>query len=78
MKAYLRTFDLWEVVETRSELPELRKDPIVAQIKQHSEEITKRYKALSRIYLAISDSIFIHIMACEIAKEAWDKFKEQY
>ncbi|WRX12867.1 protein of unknown function DUF4219 - like 3 [Theobroma cacao] len=70
MKAYLRAFDLWKVVETGSEPPKLRKDPTVAQIKQHNKKVPKRYRALSCIHSVVSDSIFTHIMACETAKEA--------
>ncbi|GKV36117.1 hypothetical protein SLEP1_g44285 [Rubroshorea leprosula] len=42
MKAYLRAFNLWEVVETDQQPPPLRQNPTLAQIKQHTEEVTKR------------------------------------
>ncbi|XP_021642266.2 uncharacterized protein LOC110636747 [Hevea brasiliensis] len=77
IKAYLRAFDLWEVVETGRDPPPLRVDPTLTQIKHHSKECAKKYKALSYLHQAISDVIFTRIMACEIAKEAWDKLKEE-
>ncbi|KAA3469005.1 Retrovirus-related Pol polyprotein from transposon TNT 1-94 [Gossypium australe] len=39
MKAYLRAFDLWDAVETKRDMPPLRANPTIAQIKQHSDEI---------------------------------------
>ena len=78
MKTYLKAHDLWEVVETGREPPPLRANPTIAQIKQHSEECTKKYKAMSCIQSAVSDTIFTRIMACDTAKEAWDKLKEEF
>ncbi|XP_021297505.1 uncharacterized protein LOC110426593 [Herrania umbratica] len=53
MKAYLRAFDLWEVVDTGSEPPKLRTNPTTAQINQHNEKVAERYKALSCIHLVL-------------------------
>jgi transposase InsO family protein len=78
MKAYLKAYDLWEITESGIEPPPLRANPTVAQIKQHSEDVAKKFKALSCIQSAISDSIFTRIMTCETAKEAWDKLKEEF
>ncbi|KAF2304185.1 hypothetical protein GH714_028401 [Hevea brasiliensis] len=78
MKAYLRAFDLWEVVETGRDPPPLRVDPMLAQIKYYSEECAKKYKALFYLHQAVSDVIFTRIMSCETAKEAWDKLKEEF
>ncbi|EOY03795.1 Uncharacterized protein TCM_018982 [Theobroma cacao] len=79
MKAYLRAFDLWEIIEVGKNPHEMRQsNPIIALLKQHSEEITKRYKALSCIHSAIFDSIFTHLMNCEFAKKAWDKLKVEF
>lgn len=78
MKAYLKAYDLWEVVETGRDPPPLRDNATVAQMKQHSEECAKKFKALSCLHSAVSDVIFTRIMACESAKEAWDKLKEEF
>ncbi|KAG8645275.1 hypothetical protein MANES_10G049666v8 [Manihot esculenta] len=78
MKAYLKAYDLWEVVETGRDPPPLRDNAMVAQMKQHSEECAKKFKALYCLYFAISDVIFTRIMACESVKEAWDKLKEEF
>ncbi|TYH07113.1 hypothetical protein ES288_A08G207200v1 [Gossypium darwinii] len=67
MKAYLRAFDLWDVVETNRDVPPLRANPTIAQIKEHSEE---KYKALSCIHSSVTDVIFTRIMTCETANEA--------
>ena len=78
MKTYLKAHDLWEVVETGREPPPLRANPTIAQMKQHGEECAKKYKAMSCIQSAVSDTIFTRIMACDTAKEAWDKLKEEF
>ncbi|GKV37176.1 hypothetical protein SLEP1_g45235 [Rubroshorea leprosula] len=78
MKAYLKAFNLWEVVETDQQPPPLRQNPTLAKIKQHTEEVTKRYKALTCIHSAVTDEILDRIMRCETAKEAWDLLKEEF
>ncbi|KAF2283878.1 hypothetical protein GH714_016754 [Hevea brasiliensis] len=78
MKAYLKAFDLWEVTETGRQPGPLREDPTLAQLKAHSEECAKGFKALSCIHSAVSDVIFTRIMACETAKQAWDRLKEEF
>ncbi|XP_022867940.1 uncharacterized protein LOC111387601 [Olea europaea var. sylvestris] len=78
MKAYLKAYDLWEITETGSNPPPLRANPTIAQLKQHSEEVAKKFKALSCIQSVVSDAIFTRIMTCEIAKDAWDKLQEEF
>lgn len=78
MKAFIRAYDLWEVVEQGGDLPELRANPIIVQMKEHIEEVAKSYKAVSCIHSAVTDTIFTRIMACETAKGAWDKLKEEF
>ncbi|KAK5774731.1 hypothetical protein PVK06_042587 [Gossypium arboreum] len=78
MKTYLQAFDLWEVIKSKAELAPLRANPIVAQIRQHSDEITERHKAMSCIQISVSDMIFTRIMACESPKQAWNKLKEEF
>ncbi|KAF3455064.1 hypothetical protein FNV43_RR05512 [Rhamnella rubrinervis] len=48
----------------------LRANPIVAQMKQHSEEVAKKFKALFILHASVSDVMFTRIMACTIPKEA--------
>ncbi|KAK8362744.1 hypothetical protein V6Z12_A03G120800 [Gossypium hirsutum] len=78
MKAYLRVFDLWDVVETSRNVPPLRANPIFVEIMQHSEEVAKEYMTLSCIHSIVVDVIFTRIMTCDTAKEEWDKFKEDF
>ncbi|KAF2324362.1 hypothetical protein GH714_012915 [Hevea brasiliensis] len=77
MKAYLKAFDLWEVTETGRQTGPLREDPTLAQIKAHSKECAKGFKALSCIHASVSEVIFTRIMACETAKQAWDLLKAE-
>ncbi|XP_052479527.1 uncharacterized protein LOC128034730 [Gossypium raimondii] len=78
MRTYLQAFDLWEVVNSDAEPAPLRANPTVAQIRQHTDERTKRHKAMSCIQNCVTDVIFMRIMACETPKEAWDKLKEEF
>ena len=70
MESYLHACDLWDVVETESELSPLPNNPTLAQIKSHREEKARRYKAKTCIHAAVSESVFTRIMACETAKQA--------
>ncbi|GKV53769.1 hypothetical protein SLEP1_g60284, partial [Rubroshorea leprosula] len=78
MKAYLRAFELWEVVEIDRQPAPLPPNATLAQIKRHSEEVAKRYKALTCLHSAVTDEIFNRIMTCETAKEAWDKLRVEF
>ncbi|XP_017618144.1 uncharacterized protein LOC108462742 [Gossypium arboreum] len=78
MKTYLQAFGLWKVINSNVEPAPLRANPTVAQIRQHSDEKTKRHKAMSCIQNSVSDMIFTRIMACETLKQACDKLKEEF
>ncbi|KAF2313323.1 hypothetical protein GH714_010353 [Hevea brasiliensis] len=78
MKALLKGLDLWEAVEMGADPPPLRANPTVTQLKHYAEESAKKFKALSYIHSAVSESIFTRIMACETGKEAWDRLREEF
>ena len=69
---------MWEVVNSDVEPAPLRANSIVAQIRQHSDERTKRYKAMTCIQNSVFDVIFTRIIVCESPKQAWDKLKEEF
>ncbi|XP_022752309.1 uncharacterized protein LOC111301067 [Durio zibethinus] len=66
-----------QVVENEKEPPQLPANPTVTQMKNYSEEKAKRYKAKSCIESSVFDDIFIRIMTCETAKQAWDVLMEE-
>lgn len=76
MKAYLKAYDLRCVVETSRNPPLLANNLTVAQMKNHSEVCTKRFKALTCIHSTMFDVIFMRFMAYETAKEAWNLIRE--
>ncbi|XP_016504642.1 uncharacterized protein LOC107822615 [Nicotiana tabacum] len=78
MKSYLETYDLWEVVMKDKLIQSLPANPTLAQIKAHSDEKTKKYKAKTTIQNSVADSIFSKIIACETSKEAWKTLKQEY
>ncbi|XP_016560601.1 uncharacterized protein LOC107859945 [Capsicum annuum] len=78
MRTYLRAYDLCEVLEVGAEVNPLPNNPTIGQIKNHREEVSKNFKALSCIQLELSEVIFARVMVSETVKEAWDKLKEEF
>lgn len=78
MQAFLEAYDLWEIVSEDKPVAPLPTNPTMAQIKFSSEEKAKKSKAKSIIQNSVAESIFYRIMACNSAKEAWNKLKEEY
>ncbi|KAJ8760425.1 hypothetical protein K2173_015092 [Erythroxylum novogranatense] len=78
MQTYLQSFDLWDMVESDSEVPPLPPHPTVAQLKSHNEEKAKKFKAKTCLYSSISEVIFTSIMVCDSPKEIWDSLKSEY
>ncbi|XP_031250405.1 uncharacterized protein LOC116108293 [Pistacia vera] len=44
----------------------------------YEEEMSKAPRALSHIHSAVTDLVFTRIMACETAKKAWDRLREEF
>ncbi|TXG46314.1 hypothetical protein EZV62_028194 [Acer yangbiense] len=78
MRSYLKSFGLWEFVDQDKQIPPLRANPTIAQIKQHEEEKMKKEKAVACLHSALTDAIFTSIMHLETAKEIWDELKGRY
>ncbi|XP_031247738.1 uncharacterized protein LOC116105457 [Pistacia vera] len=78
MKAYLRGQGLWQYVEEERQPPQLGPNPTLNQIRMHEEEASKAPRALSHIHSVVTDLVFTRIMACETAKESWDKLREEF
>ncbi|KAL3745588.1 hypothetical protein ACJRO7_014670 [Eucalyptus globulus] len=78
MKAFLEGHDLWEAVEDDYEVAPLPNNPTMNQIKLHKERTTRKAKAKSCLYAAVSPTIFTRIMKCDSAKVIWDFLKEEY
>ncbi|KAG6526717.1 hypothetical protein ZIOFF_016718 [Zingiber officinale] len=78
MKTFLKGADLWSSVESDAPPAELRENPTVQQQRFYAEENAKKYKALSMIHVAVSETIFIKIMDCETTKGAWDRLSEEF
>ncbi|EOY20320.1 Gag-pol polyprotein-like protein [Theobroma cacao] len=78
MESYLRGLDLWDVVESGAEVPALKDNATPAQVKQHHKEVAKRFRALSYIQGALTDAMFVRIMGCKTAKDAWERLKVQF
>ena len=57
MQAFLEGADLWEAVEDDYEVPPLGDNPTVAQIRANRERVTRKAKARSSLYAAITPII---------------------
>ncbi|TXG70312.1 hypothetical protein EZV62_005247 [Acer yangbiense] len=60
------------------QVPALRANPTIAQIKQCEEEKMKRDKAVTCLHSVLTDSVFISIMHLETAKSIWDELKSRF
>ena len=79
MKAFMKAYGLWRIVENgQQEPPALSDDATLQQIKDHENTVAKGFKAMTLIHSALSEVMFTRIMVCESAKEAWDKLKEEF
>ncbi|KAK0588964.1 hypothetical protein LWI29_007773 [Acer saccharum] len=78
MRSYLKSFGLWEFVDQDKQIPTLRANPTIAQIKQHVEEKMKKEKVVACLHSALTDAVFTSIMHLETAKEIWDELKGRY
>ncbi|KAF3448157.1 hypothetical protein FNV43_RR08868 [Rhamnella rubrinervis] len=47
----------------------LRANPIVVQMKQHNDEVAKKFKPLSTLHAGVSNVMFTRIMTCTTPKE---------
>ena len=70
MKAYLRAKSLLQDVIENDENPTLPINPIITQIKNYDEQMTKRTRVLTCLHSGVSEEIFTTIMDCESLIEA--------
>nr|KYP54760.1 hypothetical protein KK1_000958 [Cajanus cajan] len=54
MRSCLKSFGLWEYVDQDKEVPPLRANPTIAQMKQHEEETLKKEKTVSCLHSALT------------------------
>ncbi|KAJ0045590.1 hypothetical protein Pint_05328 [Pistacia integerrima] len=67
-----------EAVEEDYEIAPLPNNPTMAQLRNHKEKKTRKYKAKACLHAAVSDAIFTGIINLESTKDIWDFFKEEY
>ena len=66
------------VVAEDKPIAPLPRNPTLAQIKAHTDEKTKKFKAKTLIQNSVADLVFHRIMNYKATKEAWDKLKLEY
>jgi hypothetical protein len=71
-------FDLWEVVEEDYEVHPMPTNPIMARSRNHKERKTRKSKAKTCLFAAVSTTIFTRIMSLKLAKDIWDYLKKEY
>jgi hypothetical protein len=78
MTVHLEALDLWEAVEENYVVPDLSANPTIAQLKIHKEKKTRKSKAKTCLYAAVSNTVFTRIMNLDSAKGIWDYLKKEY
>ncbi|XP_056161855.1 uncharacterized protein LOC130135964 [Syzygium oleosum] len=78
MQAFMEGADLWEAVEEDYEVADLPNNPTVNQIRYHKERVTRKAKAKSCLFSAVSSTIFTRIMKKDSAHDIWNYLKEEY
>jgi len=69
MKIYLQACDFWDVVEQDHDPQPLPADPTLAQIRNHHEESSKKFKAKTCLYSAVFEAIFSRIIVFDTPKQ---------
>jgi hypothetical protein len=72
MRAYLKSVDVWHIVESGWTNPN---KAIVELSKDEKSASSMNDKALNAIFTSISAEEFSRISRCVIAKEAWETLK---
>jgi len=72
----MEALDLWDVVEEDYEMHLLPENHTIAQIKNHKERKTKKTKAMSCLFVGVSQMIFTRIITLKTPKEIWNYLKE--
>ena len=57
-------------MENDDNIDPLLEHPTVAQKKNHTEAVTRKYKALTVIHSAVTEELLAKLMTCETAREA--------
>ncbi|XP_070661289.1 uncharacterized protein [Malus domestica] len=83
MTTIFKSYDLWDMVQHRYELPEmeidaLEEDLIETQLKTLKQNRMENARALGIIQGAVSDTIFPRIANEETAKGAWEVLQQGY
>ncbi|KAG6508607.1 hypothetical protein ZIOFF_033983 [Zingiber officinale] len=78
MSTFMEGSDLWEAVKDDYEVTPLPDNPTINQIRIHKESITRKAKAKSCLYAAVSPFIFNKIMKFPTAKDIWNFLKIEY
>ena len=69
MKTYLQGCDFQDAIEQEHDPQPLPADLTLAQIRNHSKERARKFKAKTCLYSAISKAIFPRIIALDTAKQ---------
>lgn len=77
MQAYLKDQDIQGALEEDYEVRLLPNNPTMAQIKIHKDKKNKT-KAISCLFISVSETIFTRIMTLKTPKAIQDYLKEYY
>ena len=75
MRFFLKSIDVWHVIESRFKVPE---KPTVKWSTVEKQTRMANGKAMNALYLAISQTEFSRISNCDSAKDAWEILETTY
>lgn len=78
MTTFLKALSLWDDMEANVELPTLRTNPTLTQMKKHEKDLARKPRAFTCIYSTLSKVILTRLMTYETPYEAWMQLKKQF
>ena len=78
MEFYLRGCLLWEHFKGEVVVWDLPEEPSLKDIKRRNKVFGEKHKALSYLHSCVTEELFIRIISCKTAKQAWDKLAVEY
>ena len=78
MEYFMRGCSLWDHVQRDITINNTPPNPTLVQIKLQEEAVAKKARALSCLHSAVSEELFMRIITCKTAKEAWDKLATEF
>ena len=78
MEYYLRGRLLWDHFRFEVVVWDLPEEATTKDIKRRDKAFGRKAEALSYLHSCVTEEIFVRILSCKSAKQAWDKLAAEY